>query len=121
LLPELLSRELELAVLTGRATLQDCEAIEGQLGNQPVFVSRVARCRAVVLHRDGHLDAAHAALLQDIASDHSAGFERALSLNALVTLFPDDPDSATWTRESATLLSELGVVRLPPLRPVDLS
>ena len=121
LLPELLTRELELAVLSGRATVADCDAIAGQLGNQRVFVSRVSRCRAVVLYGRGDHDGARAALLVDIGSEHSAGFERTLSLNALITLFPDDPDRVKWKRESTALQSELGVVRLPPLRPSELT
>jgi hypothetical protein len=35
-------------------------------------------------------------------------------------MFPGDPAVGEWRSESASLLADLGVVRVPPLRPADL-
>ena len=120
LTPQLVSRELQLAVLLGRSTPQLFESTADQLGNQPSFVSQLARCRAAVQYDNGDTAGAYATLVNDVADPLRVGYERALTFHALAEMFPGDHAAGEWRSESAALLADLGVVRVPPLRPTDL-
>ncbi len=120
LMPQLVSRELQLAVLLGQATDELFESTAAQLGSQPSFVSQMVRCRAAVSSDAGDVAAARAVLIEDTANPSTVGYERALTLHALASLFPDDPAAAGWRTEAGALLAGLGVVRVPPWRRADL-
>ncbi len=119
LLDEITTRELELDVLLGRATVERCQDVAA-IVTDPSLLARVARCRSVVSIDSEGVAAVRHALLASIEGRPVSKFERALTLNALSVLVSSDPNAAAWRVEASEIFEAFGVVRTPPLRPSDL-
>ncbi len=117
------SRQLELDVLTGGGTLEDCTTLEERFGAEHPLITRVRRCQAMVLLRDGRATDARSMLETDLAGKLSGGYERAMSLRALIVVLGRDSASETapLEAEASSILAELGVTRAPPLGECDLA
>ena len=117
------SRQLELDVLTGGGTLEDCTTLEERFGAEHPLITRVRRCQAMVLLHDGRATDARSMLETDLAGKLSGGYERAMSLRALIVVLGRDSASETapLEAEASSILAELGVTRAPPLGECDLA
>ncbi|MBI4932967.1 MAG: AAA family ATPase [Actinobacteria bacterium] len=113
MLTELDSRELELRVKTGTATIADCISLAERVAGDDVMVSRVLRARAIIELRSG-IDP-EPTLLEALRLTPSAGFERALTLHALATMVPDPTRAPKWRDEADHTFGSLGVHTPPPV------
>ena len=84
LVDDLSSRELELAVLDATATVTSCDDLERRLGEDHPLWPRIRRCRGLIELLDGRATEAEAILREALAREAVQGFERALTLQALV-------------------------------------
>ena len=113
MLTELDSRELELRVKTGTATIADCVGLAERVAGDDVMVSRVLRAKAIIELRSG-IDP-EPTLLEALRLTPSTGFERALALHALATMVPDSPRAPKWRDEADHTFQALGVHTPPPV------
>jgi tetratricopeptide (TPR) repeat protein len=114
------SRELELAVLDATATVEDCDDLERRLGEDHPLWSRVRRCRGLVALLDGRRGEAETILSEALERKVVQGFERALTIQALVLVHGAAAPPALIT-EMEAIYVELGVEHRPPLVPAELS
>ena len=114
------SRELELAVLDATATAEDCDHLERRLGDEHPLWPRVRRCRGLVSLLSGRSVEAEAILRGVLERTVVQGFERALTLQALV-LVRGLVGSSELITEMEAIYVELGVAHRPPLVPADLT
>lgn len=112
---ELDTRQLELAVRTGTATVESCTALIERFGGPHPCVPRVLRCQGLVEAVHGDQRAARSTIDRALALAPE-GYERALVLLAAALISPDDPDAARWRADAQTTLDRLGVASAPPLQ-----
>jgi tetratricopeptide (TPR) repeat protein len=114
------SRELELAVLESTATIDDCNELERRFSpNHPLW-PRVRRCRGLVALLNGSSAEAEA-ILQDLLEREAVqGFERSLTLQALL-LVRSPAETSELATEMERIDAELGVDRHPPLISAQLA
>ena len=115
------SRQLELDLLAGSATVDQCRLLYDRFGPGHPLRARAARCLAGALidHHDD--DAVVEVLTAELASPGCTGFERALTCHTLLRVLPDGPDARNRADEMRAIFVSLGIVRVPPLRFTDLS
>lgn len=114
------TRELELAVLAATATVEDCDALETRISDVHPLWPRVRRCRGLLALRQGAPSEAETVFRDVLGRQSVRGYERALTLQALL-LVPEVDGSSEIASEMETIYSELGVERRPPLVPDDLT
>ena len=120
-LGDLRSRELELEVLQGIATLEGCaDALESSR-DDPMLTARAVRCRAGVYLEAGDIRLALDDLEQLLADYPTPDFERANALRLTARIAPHDTRTPSWNEESATIYKRLGVTQAPPLTAADVS
>ncbi len=114
------SRQLELDVLAGRASVDDCTRLADHFGPDHPLLARTRRCQAMVLVEHGEAEQARVLLEADLARAGVDGYERALSLRALAVARGPGPAAQALVAEAATIFADLGVVHPPPLHPGEL-
>lgn len=112
---ELDTRELELAVRTGTATVAMCEALAERFGEAHPMLPRVLRCQALAAAAAGDVESAKATIGRALTLARE-GYEHALVLTAALLVAPDDPEAPQWRAESAATFGRLGVTSPPPQR-----
>lgn len=117
MLDDLASRELEFALLTGTATIAHCDDLAARFGVAHPLLVRVLRVKAVLQHLEGRSDDAVRTVQRALALPSSAGFERALNLDALIAITPAAAEVSTWAADRDAILADLGVHTLPPVAP----
>jgi tetratricopeptide (TPR) repeat protein len=118
---DLRSRELELEVLEGTATLEGCvDALKSSSGD-PMLTARAARCRAVVHLQAGDIRLALDGLEQLLADFPAPDFERANALRLTARIAPQDTRTPAWREESSAIYLRLGVAHAPPLTAGDIA
>jgi class 3 adenylate cyclase/tetratricopeptide (TPR) repeat protein len=115
------SRQLELDLLVGSAGVDQCRLLHDQLGAGHPLRTRTGRCLAGALMDDGDNEAAAEVLAAELASPACSGFERALASHTLLGILPNAADAPDLHDEIQAIFTSLGIVRVPPLRSIDLS
>ena len=115
------SRQLELDLLAGSAGVGQCRLLHDHFGPGHPLRARTGRCLAAALMNDGDDEAAAEVLTAELASPSCSGFERALLCHTLLQVSPNRPDARNRHDEMQAIFASLGIVRVPPLRSVDLS
>ena len=118
-LGDLRSRELELEVLEGTATLDGCADALEDSGGDPMLAARAVRCHAAVHLHAGDTRLALDDLEQLLAEYRPPDFERANALRLTARIVPHDARAASWIEESTTIYKRLGVAQAPPLIAAD--
>jgi hypothetical protein len=115
MIDELDSRQLELGLLMGAGSLAQCGHLLARFGPHHPCAVRVIRCRGMLEHLGGDDSTAANSLLEALRLGPSTGFERALTLRALVAVAPNSAAADGWRAEAETILHALGVHTAPPL------
>jgi hypothetical protein len=111
LLDEVEVRELELAVVRGDGSVEDCDKLIEGWGDDHPFRGRVHRLRGLIRHQGGDPSA-----LDDVIAAidlEPTGLERALTLETYGLIAGKEAPGTV--DEVERLRRELGIVRLPPL------
>ncbi len=111
-LDELDTRQLELDVLRGDASRTRCDELAGRFAGDPVRLSRIERCRALLTD---DLAWREQSVLRIAAIDGAPDFERAQSLRVLVAIDPDTALRSARLDEIDGVFAGLGVTHPPPL------
>lgn len=111
-LADLESRQIELDLLTGTATVARCDELAVRFAADPNLRSRVDRVRAL-LATDAVAVEDAIGRLESVAG--LSDFERALNLRVLMEVDPESAEHDERARQVAEVFAHLGVTRPPPL------
>lgn len=118
-LDEVDSRQVELELRDGTATVEKCVALIGRLGRDHPLTTRVSRSVGLALFIEADAPEAMKVLADVAESAEPGSFERAMTLHALGLVSPGHDDAAIWSGETAEICARLGIETLPPLLRAD--
>jgi hypothetical protein len=110
MIDELDSRELELELRRGTVSRERCDELVGRFGHDHPCGPRVRRVRGIAEHLAGNHESARVTLTDTLAACPAGGFERALTLRALLLVAPADELAPSWGAEATAIEQALGVV-----------